>query len=495
MCDAILAYRQCAFPSSTRLSAPQSELDFVDVDVARDTPLFIDPLAIRQLPDDWGHECVAYIQDFFATVLDAIRRGKNTQARVLLRGLREPNETRLGLSSARPRGRALGPESARDVWNALAQSQAAQSGLLVDLEDTILLVRGIGPDIVSDIGTNLIRMPLIRYTQEMCDRYGIPMLDQVYSGPLWNPETKAWEEGGYVQLPIAGGRRLVLTPKAIVRRRMDYNAKEYYRDFIIPFLEQEEIKAGSSLVRVLKKRRVRYVTKKDLVAKYGADKDAIVRITAQNPRLLQRYKQQKATTPTRPLDHADMVEVTGSEPPNWNKLLADVVSVPKSNEHADDYHDAIERLLSALFSNSLIMPRKETPLHAGRKRIDITYVNAGQRDFFDWVKSNYPAGHIIIECKNYTGDPANPELDQLSGRFSPSRGMLGLLTCRTFKNKQLFLERCRDTARDDRGFIIPLDDDDLALLTKYRGAGQIQAIYEFFMKRFRYLLDMGDRRR
>lgn len=39
-----------------------------------------------------------------------------------------------------------------------------------------------------------------------------------------------------------------------------------------------------------------------------------------------------------------------------------------------------------------------------------------------------------------------------------------MLVCRTFKDKTLFLERCRDTAIDHRGFCIALDDDDLRLL-------------------------------
>jgi hypothetical protein len=37
-----------------KLGRTQAELDFVDVDVTGDTPLFIDPQAIRQLPDDWA---------------------------------------------------------------------------------------------------------------------------------------------------------------------------------------------------------------------------------------------------------------------------------------------------------------------------------------------------------------------------------------------------------------------------------------------------------
>lgn len=192
------------------------------------------------------------------------------------------------------------------MWSALSKSQAAQSGLLVHLEDAVLLVHGIGPDIVSDIATNLIRLPLIQYTQAMCSLYGIPTRPDVWSGPIWDSVSKDWTEGTYVPLPMAAGRRLVLTPKSIVRRHLAYDAKEYYGDHIIPFLEQKEISAGSSLVRVLRKKRTKYVTKKDLKAKYGADKAAIVDLTLQNPQLLQQYKQRKAQTATGPMSSASL---------------------------------------------------------------------------------------------------------------------------------------------------------------------------------------------
>jgi hypothetical protein len=470
-----------------RLKRTQAELDFVDVDVRGDTRLFLDPQAIRRLPGTWGPECVAYVQDYFTTVLAAISKGRDARARALLQGLREPNETHLGFSQGKARGRALGPESARSVWQALSTSQAARSGLLVHLEDTILLVPGIGPDIVSDITTNLIRLPLVKYTQDMCDQYGISMDSDVWTGPLWNPGTKSWEEGELVPLPTTKNGRLLLTPKAIVRRRMAYDATEYYGDFIIPFLEQEEIRAGTSLVRVLKKKRTKYVTNTDLEKKYGADKKAIVRLTIQNPQLLSQYKRQKAQSPKGVLSDADLAAATGSALPDYDSLLQNVLKVQRGKKDADNYHAAVERLVSALFSTSLTLPNKEYPIHDGRKRIDIIYVNAGG-GFFGWVQANYPAANVIVECKNYTGDPANPELDQLSGRFSVSRGQFGLLLCRSFKNKRRFLNRCRDTAKDLRGYIVPLDDDDLAKLTKMHEAGDQTGEYKFLMDRFQYLL-------
>jgi hypothetical protein len=157
------------------LGKTQPELDFVDVDVEGDTRVFISPKALTFLPTDWGDECVHLIQDFFKEVVRLIKDGQDDKAQALLSVLREPNETHLGMSVDKSRGRAVGNESAHDIWNALHESRAAKSGLLEDLEDTVLMIKGISVDIVSDIATNIIRAPLIQYTQQMCEWHGIPM--------------------------------------------------------------------------------------------------------------------------------------------------------------------------------------------------------------------------------------------------------------------------------------------------------------------------------
>jgi hypothetical protein len=68
----------------------------------------------------------------------------------------------------------------------------------------------------------------------------------------------------------------------------------------------------------------------------------------------------------------------------------------------------------------------------------------------------------MVECKNYSADPKNPELDQLSGRFGVNRGKLGILVFRTAKNYELMVTRCKDAAADGRGFILPLSDIQIA---------------------------------
>jgi hypothetical protein len=59
---------------------------------------------------------------------------------------------------------------------------------LQDLEDTALVVEGIDIDRISDVTTNIIREPLIDYTQNVAEQHGIPV-EQVGSGHTWDPQT------------------------------------------------------------------------------------------------------------------------------------------------------------------------------------------------------------------------------------------------------------------------------------------------------------------
>lgn len=96
-----------------------------------------------------------------------------------------------------------------------------------------------------------------------------------------------------------------------------------------------------------------------------------------------------------------------------------------------------------------------------------------------------PSQFIHVECKNYSKDVANPELDQLSGRFSPNRGRFGLMLCRTIDDMERLLSRCADTYSDDRGLIMPLVDDDLIYLMNEIKVDRRESIDNFLMERYR----------
>lgn len=469
-----------------KLGRTQGTLDFVDVDVTGDTPLFISPTALAHLPSDWGDGCVFLVQNFFQTVLQAIKAAEHGKAEQLLNMLKEPNETHLGVSRGHSRGRALGEGSANRVWRAMAQSEAAKSGLLRDLEDTVLLIPGVGVDIISDMTTNIIRGPLIEYTQEMCERFGIPLHEGISSGPLWDPGKRTWFTR-YERLPMTKQGKLLLVPKAIVRPDLQFKADQYYRHYILTHLQQVELNSGSGLVYMLKD-GTRKVDKTAVIEKYGSGKQTIIEQTLKHPQVLDAYRAEMAKQPYNPLSHEMIAMIEKEDAPDWDALLKAVLDTPTGKDAATQYENAVEALLTALFYPDLTNPNVQFNIHNGRKRIDIKYTNMAISGFFSWVSRHYPAPLVWIECKNYGGKVANPELDQIAGRFSPSRGRVGIIICRTYDKKNVFLERCRDTAKDDRGWIIALDDDDLIALVDYRKNVDNFQKWPLLMQRFESLV-------
>ncbi|MFF7965766.1 hypothetical protein ACFZC3_10430 [Streptomyces sp. NPDC007903] len=437
----------------------------MDVDTVNDIRVYVDPGSIRYLEDDWGKQCLKMLETFFDSVLDSVRSNDKRRTVSLLSQLREPNETHLGISRGRSAGRGFGSKMGAELADKLAKSEAARTGLIQDLEDTAFFIGGVGMDIVSDVTTNIIRGPLITYTQQMAELFGIPLTNGVVSGPVWNPVSLEWENG-FTELPTPDGNKLLLVPKVIVRRSMHMSRSEYYRDHLVPVLQEEEEKSASrGLADTVRSRGKSRVTKKEIKKKYGSTKPDITRETLKRPSVYENYRNIKRQVAPQPLSHRELADTADSPLPDYEQLLQDVLDVPPGKADATRYHDAVESLLSAIFYPSLSMSEKEFEIHDGRKRVDIVYTNTARDGFFRFlVRQRIQSRYVYVECKNYGKEVANPELDQLSSRFSSFRGEFGILACRSFQDKDLFLRRCRDTARDGRGLIVALDDEDLKRL-------------------------------
>lgn len=474
------------------LGVTQPSLEFVDVDVTGDTSVFVDPHAFTTMESDWARECVSLLQDFYGEVLAAIRTGDRQRGKYLLGKLGESNEAHLGLSTAHARGSGVATGLATDIYNALGMSTTVLSGILSEIHETVLFVEGIGHDRVSDMTINIIRHQLITFTQDVCNDYGIPMVQKVDSGWMWDRRTQTWVTK-HVDLPMPNGK-LLLVPLAVVRKSPTFDPGDYLSHFVLPYLQDVELRsAQSTLVRTRRSKRFSgelYVTKKSIL-----DSDPKPRkqwnneATDSEPELLANYRGAKERV-TEPPGHEDVAAAIGTPLPDWDRLLANVLAVPVGHEHADDYHRAVQHLLNALFYPWLDLPKRELKIHGGRKRIDIVYVNQAQGGFFQWLHTagGVPAGQIVIECKNYAKPLKNEEFDQLTGRFSPHRGKFGFLCYRGGADrKEAVIARCRDAAMDDRGFVIALDDDDLSRLVRARKADEGQPS-EYLLHRFRELL-------
>src|SRR5690606_23881044 len=128
-----------------------------------------------------------------------------------------------------------------------------------DLTDLELFIEGIGPDKVSDIMTNIIRKPLIAYTQMQCELHGIPCFS-VPSGTFWDKDNLKWDQG-FVNLPLVKGNPKILIPKSFVRFSESFSHSRYYKHFVVNFLRDDHIERGTALVQY-RKDKSPYVTKK-----------------------------------------------------------------------------------------------------------------------------------------------------------------------------------------------------------------------------------------
>lgn len=77
------------FAEGFGLKKSQFELDFVDVPLNEDLPLFVDPFALSQRKDDWSINAHRTLAVFFQQVIDLIRKGSEEEAGSLLSHLAE----------------------------------------------------------------------------------------------------------------------------------------------------------------------------------------------------------------------------------------------------------------------------------------------------------------------------------------------------------------------------------------------------------------------
>jgi hypothetical protein len=447
------------FSQAFNLSKTQAELDFVDINLEGDTPLYLDPFALSIRKDEWSMRCTLHIVSFFQNAIDAIHAGDHERAKAVLTNLSEPNETRLGKSKGKPRGRGISGKQEFDLYEALVDSEAAKTGLLSEIAECDLFIPGIGPDKISDITTNVIRGPLVEYTQKQCELHDIPLSSSVPAGRFWNVDEAEWI-AEYATVPIWKGQKIILVPKASVRFRMSLDSQEYYNHFVLNFLQAEHLRAGSALVKTFQRSGRQYVTKKSLKALHPLTKTELYRFTKAHPQVLDIYKQSERRERTA-LEKALDEEV--DIPALCDAMAASLRAIPPGTAAASDFHNLMIGTIEFIFFPHLIYPKKETPINAGRKRIDITYTNAAREGFFFRLHTSrqIASSVVMVECKNYGGDVTNPELDQLVGRFSFNRGRLGILIARTCSDTSLFLERCRDVTQAGNGVVIPIFDIDI----------------------------------
>jgi hypothetical protein len=334
---------------------------------------------------------------------------------------------------------------------------------------------------ISDLTTNILRGLLADYTAQQCDLHGVITRPTNTLGPVWNTARRDWE-ARTLALPRHAQRPILLVPKFSVRFRLSLDSQEFYNKHMIEFLRSEYLRAGGALVETLKNKK-KVVYKYKVEEKHPFIKDDLAKFAQDHPEVLDLYKSLKGAA--GPLSSEDIDKFFDER--EYAMLLSRALEeIPKGNNDANRYHEHALAICTFLFYPHLITPVKEADLHEGRKRLDIRFSNSAETGFFYKmiVGNQTRAMSVPIECKNYEKKIANPELDQLSGRFGHQRGFFGIMLCRSIDDRKLVIKRCRDTANDQRGYMLVMEDADLQEMLTCVAEGRRGDIDQFLDRRF-----------
>ncbi len=445
------------------LNKSQEELDFFDYEIEKDNFKFIDPYYISKQEDSFLAECNEYITSFFNKFIFYLKHNEEIKAFDMFKHLSEVNEICLGMSKGKPQGKGVGQIDTLKIFNAIKKSKAYENGVAKTIEDVRIFIPGIDKDKISDMVANIIKEPLLRYTQEQCNLYGYHLINDEI-GYYWNKET--WVKG-YSNLIVHNGEKYILYPRNLVTSSKWFSSQEFFSKYILEYYKNKLIEENSSLVKFkydkfgniidkdIAKTEVKEFLQKDNIL----DKVWIERFALEHPDIYADFKK-KAIIKLKIKE--DELDKALSDRDLMEYLIDKFSEIIPGNEDSKKYQIFISGILELLFYPDIAHPKIENEIHDGRKRIDITFENISNSGFFNNLGTLYdiPCSLIIVECKNYSKDIANPELDQISGRFSSRRGKFGLICCRGLDDEDLFEKREADTFSDGRGLVFNLTDKD-----------------------------------
>ena len=101
---------------------------------------------------------------------------------------------------------------------------------------------------LSDTLINILKKHLLDYTNEKCELLNIKTTQSVPSGYFWDEKTCQWENE-YTNRLIIDSKPILLVPKKIVNYSLDGSSYQYKQHFVLNYLQEENIKNRTNLVR------------------------------------------------------------------------------------------------------------------------------------------------------------------------------------------------------------------------------------------------------
>ncbi|MBO9703649.1 MAG: hypothetical protein J7604_25820 [Sporocytophaga sp.] len=213
--------------------------DWFDPILTLDTLLFIDPLLIFEKYHPGFIHASGKIIEFFNKAFEiAARSTGNSQDlrhKQLLKMLVFPEvrELCLGYSSGDTDGAGSGGKYSRDTVAAIYESIEMGMKSIENFEFLGIFNEGIGRDRISDITANILKKEFVEYTQQICNKHKVPMLDFELKNYNFNYQTNRWnsQRVKLPENPFFPDRAVILTPGVFIDEKPNINA-DSFKDFI-----------------------------------------------------------------------------------------------------------------------------------------------------------------------------------------------------------------------------------------------------------------------
>lgn len=214
---------------TTHFSIQASDIEFVDIPVdSEDLLAFICPFLIENNKSNRVVLKVSRrLRDFLSELNTTYIKTNDTRNGIpFLNHLHEPNEYHLGYSSTN-KGKAVSNLKANQIFHFLRNNKFARQGFSITNEahNVLLLVDGIGQDIMSDIIANVCRDIFADFTTNICRQYSIPTRE--VNIEFYNDSSKKWEKK-VVQLPIYESHIILIPNKLLSGGRAYANLYNWF---------------------------------------------------------------------------------------------------------------------------------------------------------------------------------------------------------------------------------------------------------------------------
>lgn len=217
--------------------------EHVNILLGSDLELFIDPYNIANNLQNMVAKKVYLRSKSFLENLNRTYIVSNDRINGLafLSHLQEANEYGFGYSKTN-KGKGIGLTKAEVIFDSLSNNLFAREGVSITNEahNVLLLVKGIGPDNMSDTLANVCRDIFADFTYEQCLLHNIPT--SKVQVEYFDSTRNCWMFKD-VKLPSFGGKKIILVPKFLIGGERAYTSA--FNWFISSNYLSKEILAGT----------------------------------------------------------------------------------------------------------------------------------------------------------------------------------------------------------------------------------------------------------